>query len=82
MPTATRPKYHREWFTFACYGRVYRVEKAGCNGMYWAVGRARGMRVSYLDRLGPRHTREAMQDALNAWALRRGLQPLLGKGQK
>ena len=60
---------------YACYGRVYRVERAGAARMFWAVGRARGLRASFLDRLGPRGTREQMQEALDAWAARRGLRP-------
>jgi hypothetical protein len=54
---------------------VYRVEKAGAAGYFWGVGRARGQRASFLDKLGPRATREAMQEALDAWAARRGLRP-------
>ena len=61
---------------YPCYGRVYRVEKAGAAGMWWGVGRARGLRASFLDRLGPRDSREAMQEALDGWAARRGLRPL------
>ena len=61
---------------YPCYGRVYRVEKAGAAGMFWAVGRARGLRAAFLDRLGPRASREAMQGALDAWAARRGLRPV------
>ncbi len=60
---------------YASYGRVYRVEKAGAAGYFWGVGRARGQRASFLDKLGPRATREAMQEALDAWAARRGLRP-------
>ena len=60
---------------YACYGRVYRVERAGAARMFWAVGRARGLRASFLDRLGPRGTREQMQEALDAWAARRRLRP-------
>ncbi len=60
---------------YACYGRVYRVERAGADRMFWAVGRARGLRASFLDRLGPRQSREQMQEALDAWAARRGLRP-------
>jgi hypothetical protein len=44
--------------------------------MFWAVGRARGLRASFLDKLGPRATREAMQEALDGWAARRGLRPV------
>ena len=62
--------------TYACYGRVYRVERAGAARMFWAVGRARGLRASFLDRLGPRQSREQMQAALDAWAARRGLRPM------
>ena len=61
---------------YACYGRVYRVERAGAARMFWAVGRARGLRASFLDKLGPRATREAMQEALDGWAARRGLRPV------
>ena len=43
---------------YASYGRVYRVERAGADRMFWAVGRARGLRASFLDRLGPRQSRE------------------------
>jgi len=60
---------------YASYGRVYRVERAGADRMFWAVGRARGLRASFLDRLGPRQSREQMQEALDAWAARRGLRP-------
>ena len=60
---------------YPCYGRVYRVERAGAARMFWAVGRARGLRASFLDKLGPRATREAMQEALDGWAARRGLRP-------
>ena len=52
------------------------VEKAGAARMFWAVGRARGLRASFLDRLGPRQSREQMQEALDAWAARRGLRPV------
>ena len=61
---------------YASYGRVYRVERAGAARMFWAVGRARGLRASFLDKLGPRATREAMQEALDGWAARRGLRPV------
>lgn len=61
---------------YACYGRVYRVERAGAAGMWWGVGRARGLRAAFLDRIGPRASREAMQEALDAWAARRGLRPV------
>ena len=61
---------------YPSYGRIYRVEKAGAAGMWWGVGRARGLRAAFLDRLGPRDSREAMQEALDAWAARRGLRPV------
>ena len=61
---------------YASYGRVYRVERAGAARMFWAVGRARGLRASFLDRLGPRGSRDDMQEALDAWAARRGLRPV------
>ena len=60
---------------YASYGRVYRVERAGAARMFWAVGRARGLRASFLDKLGPRATREAMQEALDGWAARLCLRP-------
>ena len=63
---------------YASYGRVYRVERAGADRMFWAVGRARGLRAAFLDRLGPRQSREQMQEALDAWAARRGLRPVSG----
>lgn len=60
---------------YAAHGRIYRVERAGAAGMWWGVGRARGLRASFLDRLGPRGSRDDMQEALDAWAARRGLRP-------
>lgn len=60
---------------YACYGRVYRAERAGRSGMWWGVGRARGRGPAYLDKLGPRATREAMQEALDGWAARLCLRP-------
>ncbi len=61
---------------YAAHGRIYRVERAGAAGMWWGVGRARGLRAAFLDRLGPRQSREQMQAALDAWAARRGLRPV------
>jgi len=81
---AAKPAENR----YACYGRIYRVERAGASGMWWGAGRARGERASFLDKLGPRATREAMQEALDGWAARRGLRPLregggaTGNGQR
>jgi len=66
--------------TYGAYGRVFRVERAGRSRMFWAVGRARGARAVFLDRLGPRRTRAEMQWALDAWAARLGLRPLEGRG--
>ena len=61
---------------YADYGRLFRVERAGRSRLFWGVGRARGARAMFLDKLGPRETREAMQAALDAWAARRGLRAL------
>jgi len=62
--------------TYAAYGRVFGVERAGRSRMFWGVGRGRGARAMFLDKLGCRATREAMQEALDAWAARQGLRPL------
>lgn len=61
---------------YARYGRVFRVERHRRTGAYWAVGRSRGTREMYLDRLGPRATRADMQAALDAWAAAAGLRRL------
>ena len=61
---------------YACYGRVFRAERYGASRMWWGVGRARGLRPAFLDKMGPRATREQMQAALDAWASRRGLRPV------
>ena len=64
---------------YACYGRVYRAERSGKSGMWWGVGRARGRRAAFLDKLGPRPTRGEMEAAMVRWADRLGLRPL-GEG--
>lgn len=74
--TAARPVTAERACAYACYGRVYRVERSAMGGMFWAAGRARGLRAAFLDKLGPRMTRDEMQAALDAWAARRGLAPL------
>lgn len=53
-------------------GRVFRVARAGKTGLWWAVGSKRGLRKAFLDKLGPRSDREAMQKALDATAARYG----------
>ncbi|HRR33983.1 MAG TPA: hypothetical protein P5026_07795 [Kiritimatiellia bacterium] len=70
-----RPSQNR---SYAAYGRVFKVARAGRSRMYWAVGKARGARAMFLDKLGCRATRSEMQEALDAWAARRGLKPLEG----
>jgi hypothetical protein len=57
---------------YAAYGRVFRAERAGAGGLWWAVGRGRGLPPRFLDRLGPRPDRASMQRALDAWAGRGG----------
>lgn len=69
---ATMERTGTEARAWTAYGRVYRVEKSGKSGMYWAVGRARGLRPAFLDRLGPRDTKQAMQTALDGVATRGG----------
>lgn len=65
---------------YASYGRVWRVERAGASRLWWGVGRARGRNAAFLDKLGPRSTREAMQAALDAWAVRGGMRPVATGG--
>ena len=62
--------------TYAAYGRVFGVERAGRSRMFWGVGRAPAMQTMFLDRLGCRATRGEMQEALDAWAARQGLRPM------
>jgi len=62
--------------TYAAYGRVFGVERAGRSRMFWGVGRSCRARPMFLDKMGCRATREAMQEALDAWAARQGLRPL------
>lgn len=70
METATKTMDRVSGARYAAYGRVFRVEQAGKAGTFWAAGRARGRSVTYLDKLGPRATRQEMQAALDRWAQR------------
>jgi len=53
-------------------GRVYKVARAGKAGLWWAVGKRRGLRDAFLDKLGPRGDPAEMQRALDATASRLG----------
>ena len=69
---ATMERTETKARAWAAYGRVYRVEKSGASGKYWAVGRSKGHQPAFLDKLGPRDTRQAMQTALDGVAGRGG----------
>lgn len=62
--------------TYASFGRIFRVERVPPSNQWWAAGHARGMRPMYLDRLGSRNTKEAMQATLDCWAKSRGINPI------
>lgn len=70
MPTTTETKTERR--AYAAYSRVFRVEQLSKSWMYCAIGRSRGRKSMYLDKLGCRQTPEAMQSALDTWAKRYG----------
>jgi len=61
---------------YASFGRIFRVEQVPPSNQWFATGHARGMRPMFLDRLGSRPTREAMQATLDCWARSRGIKPI------
>jgi hypothetical protein len=62
--------------TYSNFGRVFRVERIGADRYWWAVGRSRGLRPMWLDRLGCRKEKGDMQATLDSWAQSRGLKPI------
>lgn len=77
MPTTTETKTERR--AYAAYGRVFRVEQLSKSWMYCAIGRGRGRKSMYLDKLGCHAAPEPMQTALDKWAERYGFKAV-GQG--
>lgn len=75
MPTTmTETKIERH--AYAAYGRVFRIEQTVRTGLWLAIGRGRGHKPMYLERLGCHADEAAMQGALNKWAAKYGFKPI------
>ena len=56
---------------YLCYGYKFGIEK-DANGLWWAVGHAKGKHPYKLDKVGFSEDQEKMQGKLDAWAKRVG----------